>query len=600
MANILPRDLEPAALVTESAAIIIDNGVSVEKSTPQQIVDAGRPNATEAEAIAGADNAKGMTPLRVKQAVLAQSALVPANGVASTLAALKAAPTTNVTMIYDKATFTWTLGNFTGLNDDINIVKADSTAISVGAWVRLGSTSLTFAQTGTGAVMRTVFDKLGETLSVKDFGATGAGSPTNDAAAIQAAFDAAEAAGGREVVFPRGTYFTGSTTINCGVLSSIRAVAGAEIHYTGSGDALVIRGVSVADTYSRDFFLPLIRRNNTIDWNLGTDTTSVAVRIIDCKYCNFFMQGIKRFNRGLVHQTIAANVVCNKFYLGIIQNCRISIDFSEVTGGWGANQNTYFGGSCIIDTIYITTPNRIYINMPNAENNTNTFVGVNLEKGGNEKAVVCGSTSNIFLNCRFEGSASTAGYLTFTGNNNRVIGGAPASSATPPYATWVSDTGVGNVYWTANVLASKYMSIDFQAQLGILLGIGTAYPATPIGAYGVDGVQYGKSGTVQHRFHGVTLQQGATVTSGTTLPLRNSLTLTYASATTITGTTGGAYSDATTLFAVMSTNGNATLQHTASPTTGFGKFVLKAGVDLLLTANVPVLFMLSGGNFYQT
>lgn len=32
--------------------------------------------------------------------------------------------------------FNWTLGNFTGRADDINTIKADSTALSVGAWVR--------------------------------------------------------------------------------------------------------------------------------------------------------------------------------------------------------------------------------------------------------------------------------------------------------------------------------------------------------------------------------------------------------------------------------------------------------------------------------
>lgn len=59
-----------------------------------------------------------------------------ADNVAADLSQLKAAPTTNVTMLYDGATFNWTLGNYTGQADDINIVKADSTALSTGAWVR--------------------------------------------------------------------------------------------------------------------------------------------------------------------------------------------------------------------------------------------------------------------------------------------------------------------------------------------------------------------------------------------------------------------------------------------------------------------------------
>lgn len=73
MANILPRELDPAALVTEDGSLIIDNGVTVQKATPVQIVDAGRPNASQAEAEAGAENSKSMTALRVAQALAAQA-----------------------------------------------------------------------------------------------------------------------------------------------------------------------------------------------------------------------------------------------------------------------------------------------------------------------------------------------------------------------------------------------------------------------------------------------------------------------------------------------------------------------------------------------
>ena len=60
-----------------------------------------------------------------------------------------------------------------------------------------------FTQSGTGAIQRTVENKLKDTVSVKDFGAVGDGT-TNDTAAIQAAITATPANG--TLVFPPGTY----------------------------------------------------------------------------------------------------------------------------------------------------------------------------------------------------------------------------------------------------------------------------------------------------------------------------------------------------------------------------------------------------------
>lgn len=61
----------------------------------------------------------------------------------------------------------------------------------------------------TGAVGRTLAARLGDVVSVKDFGAKGDGA-TNDAAAFQAAIDYCEAQGGGTVFVPRGRYMIGS------------------------------------------------------------------------------------------------------------------------------------------------------------------------------------------------------------------------------------------------------------------------------------------------------------------------------------------------------------------------------------------------------
>lgn len=93
-----------------------------------------------------------------------------------------------------------------------------------------GSSLVGFKQSATGAVDRTVQDKLRETVSVKDFGAKGDGT-TDDTAAIQLAINA-----GNSVFFPPGTY-----------KYSTLAVSNA-VKLIGSGVGISILQASVTNT----------------------------------------------------------------------------------------------------------------------------------------------------------------------------------------------------------------------------------------------------------------------------------------------------------------------------------------------------------------
>lgn len=88
-----------------------------------------------------------------------------------------------------------------------------------------------------GAVGRTVHQKLQEFISVKDFGATGDGV-TNDTAAIQTALNLMSSQGGGYVVAPYGTYvISGTLRIKANVVFDLKA---SKLKMTNTTDTVVL------------------------------------------------------------------------------------------------------------------------------------------------------------------------------------------------------------------------------------------------------------------------------------------------------------------------------------------------------------------------
>jgi len=77
MANIPIREIALTGTPDSSSLIVFDNG-QMRKATVGSMADAVRPLASQAEALAGADNTKTMTPLRVKEAVESRIGSTPA------------------------------------------------------------------------------------------------------------------------------------------------------------------------------------------------------------------------------------------------------------------------------------------------------------------------------------------------------------------------------------------------------------------------------------------------------------------------------------------------------------------------------------------
>jgi len=118
----------------------------------------------------------------------------------TTLAELKAAATSKVSIVYDAALWTWTAGDYSGKADDVNVAKGDGQPLTAGAWVRQSVASVTFAQPASGATTRRASIKIAEGVSIADFGASPA--LADNSAAIQRAIDS----GAGQVYIPVGTF----------------------------------------------------------------------------------------------------------------------------------------------------------------------------------------------------------------------------------------------------------------------------------------------------------------------------------------------------------------------------------------------------------
>jgi hypothetical protein len=425
------------------------------------------------------------------------------------------------------------------------------------------------------------------------------------------AIELAAAIGGT-LRIPNGQYLIGTTSLVVPENVSIVADGHAQLCYTGLGIALKVMGSLGTRQITRTLRLPGVMRAtfglaNLPHWHThptALDTTSVGIMITNCGYEQVTVPAIYRFHRGLVLRAETTDptslTVCNTTYLGRIFNNFIGIDFDVENANNGVNQNTFIGGVVNINAT-AAMAGTTSVRMASAENNINTFVGTNFERGGQERALSINSVGNLFLNCRFEGGHTQAGYITFGSGSaqNKVIGNAPAVSVTL-FHTMISDSGQANQLQFGNIISSKSLTIQLDGSVPIRIGNGSAVPSVPIASYGTNRLAIGDGATVGTRYHGAMWQEQRIVTvAGTTFTAGASfVTFNKTAAATIVGSTV-TQADVQGMLSLMDLNGNQTLQHTATPTSGQGRMVLKAGANLLMVARQPVLFSMHDGNYYQ-
>ena len=136
-----------------------------------------------------------------------------------------------------------------------------------------------FTQSGTGAIQRTVENKLKDTVSVKDFGAVGDGV-TNDTAAIQAALNASNV-----VYVPNGTYLCGALTFNSQNVLKGESRSGSTLTYTGSTN-FITGGVDLSRVGFEN--LTILESNNPSGYAIFFDSsTTRQPRIVNVAIAGF-------------------------------------------------------------------------------------------------------------------------------------------------------------------------------------------------------------------------------------------------------------------------------------------------------------------------
>ena len=279
-----------------------------------------------------------------------------------------------------------------------------------------GSNLIGFLQAGTGAVATTVQAKLRESVSVKDFGATGDGV-TDDRAAFQAAVTAVIAAGRGTVYVPEGTYLINGTTSSDSTLNGVLFPWDANydlrpyVRIVGDGGVTIKAGSnSMAVFRVSTTFVEI--SNICIDGNGKTDVTGI---------------GVWPENTGA--ETITAPRSQSYFvsHSVTIGNCYVGMSFQP-----GVTDTTNRQSGCFFHAVYSYTGNtntqHLVFNYPYDYNTTPTAFNQNY------------ITRSGFYNCAFVNGnvgiyAKGVGDIFFYNCNPELINSTSNVRGTAPLAT---------------------------------------------------------------------------------------------------------------------------------------------------------------------
>lgn len=261
-------------------------------------------------------------------------------------------------------------------------------------------------------------------FDVKAYGATGDGV-TDDSAAIQAASNAAGAAGG--VFFPPGTYNTGTNTIT--VAGAIQA-EGATLSYGGTGTAIRVRnGTGTARAERLALHLPQVVHSAPTALS-GRAATLIGVEMVNVYTCDVYIPRVRGFGVGALFTAFGTGNVYNTVRLGHLDNNKVNLKLAPGdTTSW-VNENLFLGGRLSMESgegSNIVGARHILLDTATSLPNNNVFLRVSVEGDGPEFHVQCYGNYNVFEGLRWEATTPKADFAG-TALGNAVVYGYAAQS----------------------------------------------------------------------------------------------------------------------------------------------------------------------------
>ena len=325
-----------------------------------------------------------------------------------------------------------------------------------------GSNSVGYLPAGTGAVATTVQTKLRESVSVKDFGAVGDGV-TDDTAAIQAAINATQTAGGGIIFVPLGAYKISSTLTITGNGVVLQGAAFNSIHDTGS------------PTYPVRF-----------NWAGGASpmisivTTSATLPVTSgCGLINLALFGNSLATVGVYLNSVRYSFFTNLYVNNVLQDCYYITCLTKTTGEATDTQQNIFT-NCTWRTIdspacYPANGMTLTAAIPGGSNANTSFNEFNYcagqnysDTGGGVGFVLADADNNLFVGCRAfrAGATPTVIYgLSIRGGDTNIFndfscGGANGIEIRGIASGYFADQ-VGNCFWnTDDSNGTQYPALD--------------------------------------------------------------------------------------------------------------------------------------------